>query len=304
MPPADAAHKECWEGSSWLARALLFYVRRFPGHRGKTRLWQALGNLLFRGRIPVVNADGVRLDLNIHDYIGGYICTSGEYEPLSLALSRKLMRAGGWFVDIGANFGLYTCSMGILPNVRCLAIEPQAAVFVKLQEHLALNSVVKFQAFNGAIGKTWGLAGISAPHKNNLGAVRVELNGPAANSSQTIFTTTVSLGDVCAAVGCDTIQLAKIDIEGNELEVLESIPGTALAPKHLLIEQVEALAGVDKINRVWEILGAAGYTAFSVTGERLRRDQIPPEDNVWWRMNCGADSISDTAPDQAAGIKR
>jgi hypothetical protein len=43
------------------------------------------------------------------------------------------------FVDVGANFGLFTYTLGAIPGVQTYAVEPYAKEFVKLQKNLSIN---------------------------------------------------------------------------------------------------------------------------------------------------------------------
>ena len=56
--------------------------------------------------------------LNTTDYIDQLIVRNGDYEPESLNLCYEILRKGGVFVDIGANFGLYSLNLMNIPNLR------------------------------------------------------------------------------------------------------------------------------------------------------------------------------------------
>jgi len=49
------------------------------------------------------------------------------------------MRGGGLFVDIECNFGLYTVALGLLPGVRCIAIDGSFVALAEILMNLKLN---------------------------------------------------------------------------------------------------------------------------------------------------------------------
>ena len=51
------------------------------------------------------------------------------------------MAGGGTLLDIGAAWGLYTCSLGVLPAVDVVAVEPTARSFERLVRNVRLSGV-------------------------------------------------------------------------------------------------------------------------------------------------------------------
>ena len=88
-------------------------------HPFKIRIQNLLGKYLFKKGISLVNKTGTRFCLVANDWITRTILLNGEYEGESIKLSEKLLEKGGVFIDIGANFGLYTC---IICKQKCACI--------------------------------------------------------------------------------------------------------------------------------------------------------------------------------------
>jgi FkbM family methyltransferase len=67
---------------------------------------------------------------------------TGLYEDVPLSLARRLVPAGGVFVDIGANIGFYTCSVGseIAQSAGTVfAFEPVSSNRRRLRQNVRLN---------------------------------------------------------------------------------------------------------------------------------------------------------------------
>jgi FkbM family methyltransferase len=159
---------------------------------------------------------GAKFQLAPNDVIGREIILK-RFEwlqiPQMLQACRELSPTA--FIDIGANFGLYTCIIGRQKLAsRLIAFEPHRWARGRLQTHLELN----------------GLAGVEI-HDTAVGAARhtaVLLPGAAGQSALSTVVVShpdgyeievVPLDDVLSFVGEPLV--IKIDVEGYELEILE-----------------------------------------------------------------------------------
>ncbi|MEQ1616533.1 MAG: FkbM family methyltransferase [Hyphomicrobiaceae bacterium] len=149
-----------------------------------------------------------------------------------LSKLRPVLREGGTFIDIGANFGFFAlnaCSM-MGDKGRVLAIEPNPLMAARLRENIALNGFKSIVVHEVAIGDRIGFA---RPHEAvtdhgsaGYGAVGVEAASEKSNSASM-----VPLIDIIEAANISHIDALKIDIEGFEYEALS--PYFKSAPKHL-----------------------------------------------------------------------
>ncbi len=132
--------------------------------------------------------------------------------PAMLQACRELKPAA--FIDIGANFGLYTCIIGRQKLAeRLIAFEPNRAVVECLRTHLVLNGIAGVEIHETAVGATWQKAALSlgAPGFDALSSVV-----PAHPGGYEIEV--VSLDETLSFAGKPLV--VKIDVEGYELEVL------------------------------------------------------------------------------------
>jgi len=154
--------------------------------------------------------------------------------PAMLEACRDLQPAA--FVDIGANFGLYTCIIGRRRLAeRLIAFEPNRAVIGRLQEHLALNSVAGVEIHEAAAGATAHKAALllGAPGFDALTSV-VDVQPDAAKSGGEIDV--VTLDETLSFDGKPLV--FKIDVEGYELEVLKG--GKNLFSRNYGYAQIES----------------------------------------------------------------
>ena len=133
--------------------------------------------------------------------------------PAMLRACRELQPAA--FIDIGANFGLYTCIVGRQRLAqRLIAFEPNRAVVERLRQHIALNGLTGVEIHETAVGATMHKAALSlgAPGYDALSSVVSAHPGGYEID-------VVALDETLAFVGEPLV--IKIDVEGYELEVLQ-----------------------------------------------------------------------------------
>ena len=201
------------------------------------------------------------------------------------------MKNGGTFLDVGSNIGLFTCSVGLLPGVRCLAVEAAAAAFARLQENLSRNSGTGgISAINVAVGARRSLVRVDKPREGNLGATRVSGDGSGVEYGAHIVAA-VPLNELLVAAEVRSILLMKVDVEGCEPEVLEGLDFAAsYRPEHIIMEWVpDSEARRDNLGLCFEVLSDNGYEPFAVTGSSFADTQSLPEENVWWRSRRGSE---------------
>lgn len=283
---------EPWQGDGWVARACLFYARSFPDHPAKIRVFRWLGRTLFPHGLPLVGHSDTRIRVDSNDYIGHHIAFSLAYEPLSIALAKRLLAGGGMFLDVGANFGLYTCPIARLPGVQCIAVDASATAFSMLQANLRLNPGIDVRAINVGLGREPGLLVLETPILDNLGTTRVTaVNTQGAEGS--CMVACMRLGDLMADLGVDHVEVMKIDVEGFEAQVMQGMDlAASYGPRHIIMEHSVNMSSAwhDPLN-CHSMLLANGYRPYTVTGVPYSSEMHVPEENIWWSRDatCAAD---------------
>jgi FkbM family methyltransferase len=159
---------------------------------------------------------GARFEISPNDVIGNELILK-RFEwlqiPAMLLACRELKPAA--FIDVGANFGLYTCIIGRQHLAdRLIAIEPNRSVLDRLRAHIALNGVTGVEIKETAVGAARGTATLlpGAPGKSALSAI-------VAAHPEGYEIDVVPLDEMLAFTGKALI--IKIDVEGYELEVID-----------------------------------------------------------------------------------
>ena len=160
------------------------------------------------------------------------------FEPHVYRAFGALVRPGDTVIDIGANIGAHTLPLARLVGASgtVYAIEPTTYAIEKLEQNIELNASLESSVrplqivltndtrtdFN-SIPSSWPLTGSQA----DLDPVY------QGRSQSTHHAPCMKLDDLVAQVGLEKLDLIKIDVDGNEVEVLEGAKETLgrLKPK-------------------------------------------------------------------------
>jgi len=127
------------------------------------------------------------------------------------------------FVDIGANFGYFTCliaaKIGRGGRGQVFAAEPNPACIDLLRKNMTINwSMAPITMFPGAIGATEGNVRLAVP-KNRAANASLSTNG-VDEAITSIVEVPLKTMDALVPDGV-VVDLIKIDVEGHEFAVLE-----------------------------------------------------------------------------------
>jgi FkbM family methyltransferase len=271
-------------GASLVDRALIAYARG-PEHPSKIRAIHWLIRRVRGGKMRVRYAARATIAIDPSDYIGWAILRTGSYEPASLDLALRIVSAlPGLFVDVGANFGWYSCAIAAIPGASVVAIEADCANCASLRANLCglANAVV----INGAAGAGFDAVRISRIARGNSGTVAVA--AAAANGHDRTWIATAPLDQWLRRVVDPPVRpvLIKLDVEGFEPQVLSGIDfDGSFRPRNIIMEYEPALA-----ERAWNSFTAMrdfftqrGYDLFDVFGRPLAQPGDLPEANIWAR---------------------
>ena len=203
-------------------------------------------------------APPVRMRLSPTDIGHQVIAATGFYE---LAVSRRiasLARDGGLFVDVGANFGYYSCMWASARrDNRVIAFEVVPANLAALQENIDRNALARQIAVIGeAVGNRSGEALFRFGADSQTGQGGVVEHAGAGTISVPMTTLDSRLAD-----SDETIEVLKIDVEGADTWVLEGATQLLAAGRvrHIFFEQFPSR--MDELGIGYEAAGhlLAGY---------------------------------------------
>ncbi len=248
-----------------------------PQHPAKIRIENYLGRLFFRDGISIKNSEGVVFKLDANDWITRIMIEDGNYEQGSIELGKRLLKNGGIFIDVGANFGLYSCQIKYSnEKVKVFAVEPNYKVVSRLMNNLAINKLTgNVTVINAAIGEIFSQVFLQLPVQNNLGTTFVS----NANTGS-IAVICCPLDFLLQSNNICQVDLLKIDIEGNEFAVLKNFPFDKINIKNIILE-FNFLSEVC-FAQLQLFFDQKGFDFFTVAGNKLINDKNEiPENNIW-----------------------
>ena len=220
------------------------------------------------------------------DYIGHAIIGNGGYETLSLRLARQLMEKGGLFLDVGANFGLFTFHVGNLRNVQVIAVEPGAKNFCRLQKNRLLNPAARVALVNAGLSDREEIVRFENPLAGNSGTFRVAVDSSVAESLKYLICLT-TLEKLLAEMKAGSVELMKIDVEGFEMEVFKGFDWEGgCQPANVIMEFTDYVYRSDSTtDECFDFFLEKGYSPYTVLGEPYAKGDALPESNIWWKIN-------------------
>jgi FkbM family methyltransferase len=210
---------------------------------------------------------GINWDLDLREGIDLTIYLAGAFELDTLSALKRLVKEGDTVLDVGANIGAHTLHLARLvgPNGRVIAFEPTDFAVAKLRANLRANPdlesrVAVHQAFLVAEGgaafadtvpSSWPVDG-SVPDDLRLGSCGMRVAGALA----------VTVDSVVAAAGGPDIALIKMDVDGNELEVLEGARSLLQRCRPSIVMELApyVFRPIEKFDAMVNLLGSFNYS--------------------------------------------
>jgi FkbM family methyltransferase len=169
-------------------------------------------------RVEISTAEG-RFWVDPASLNGLELAETGQYDPATLAVIRRLVGAGDTFVDIGANEGYFTVVASHLvgPSGSVIAVEPQLRIQAVLKRNLDRNACENVRIVQAAITDHSGRSTLHLTADVNNAA-----SGLAAPTRYRLAEQPVTLMTLSELM--DTVQgssiVVKMDIESFEHEAV------------------------------------------------------------------------------------
>jgi FkbM family methyltransferase len=275
------------QGVRWIDAALVAYARGFE-HPAKIRILRWLVRRLVAGRLRVRYGAGATIAIDPADYIGWAVLRTGHYEPASLALALQIMaRQPGLFVDIGANFGWYSCAAAAIAGATVISIEPDCENCAALRANLVFNQSSNVTVINGAVGANFAAVQMIRRARSNSGTVAIKASDEAPGIPGD-WVATMPLDLLLERIVVPPVRpvLIKLDVEGFEPQALAGLDFAGpFRPHNILMEfdPVLSAGAWGSLSAVQAFFTARGYLLFDVFGRPLSEDQPVPEANIWAR---------------------
>ena len=185
---------------------------------------------------------GARAVVFINDYVGRAMYLWGEHDPRITSVLDAVLRPGDTVLDIGANFGvvgLFACKK-VGEQGKVHLFEPQPAVAQFLRTSMLINGYRQAVIHECALSSRSGSAEMAIIDAGNLGMATL-LSEDEQLAAERIRVRVENAGEFVRALECQQVSLIKIDVEGHEGVVLESMrdwmqevkPGVVLFECHV-----------------------------------------------------------------------
>ncbi len=194
------------------------------------------------------------------DWLDQQVIRHRTYEPEITQLLVKLLPPGGCLWDVGANAGVHALSVRARrPDASVFAFEPSPSEFVRLSRNALINDL-RVSAYCIALSDARGYHALSVVETGNSGHNSLR-PWPDVAYSRTI-PVWCDTADLLSAEGLTEPHVLKMDVEGNELEVLHGMT-TLLGRSELC-------------NVVFEAQGAASPAVRELSRWGFALEQITP----------------------------
>ncbi len=228
---------------------------------------------------------GIHWQLDLREGIDLAIYLFGCFEYETLRAYRRLLKPGDTVLDIGANIGAHTLHLArcVSPIGKVIAFEPTAYAYNKLRQNIGLNPVLAdlIQAEQIMLVDTGDSQGKSQLYSS----WQIHAADPGTHPKHggrlmdTIGAHHMTLDDYVARHNPGGVALVKLDVDGNECQVLRGAHELLQRDKPVLLMEIMPYgleeAGVS-LDELLGILSAHGYSLYRLDG----RTALPADDSL------------------------
>jgi FkbM family methyltransferase len=199
------------------------YCHLFPFHSGKLRLVDLLWPICVGNdstqRTAQLNC-GYQMLCDLDKLLQRQYYFFGTYftSRRSLVDWCHYARTAATILDIGANAGIFSLeATAINPAAKITAFEPTPPIAEHLLQTCTLNSIQNIKVVQQAVGSSARSIYLNFCGESNEG---MNFTTTEPRATNTIIVNQVTLDLYCKKQGIEHIDLLKIDVQGNELDVL------------------------------------------------------------------------------------
>ena len=179
---------------------------------------------------------GARALVLVNDYVGRAMYLWGEHDPRITGVLKSVLCPGDTVLDIGANFGvvgLFACKQ-VGKNGKVHLFEPQPLLAQFLRTSMLINGYQQGVVHECALSNRSGWAEMAIINAGNLGETTIISEGTQV-AGERIRVRIENADEFVRALGCQQVSVIKIDVEGHETTVLESLRHWMLEAKPGLV---------------------------------------------------------------------
>jgi FkbM family methyltransferase len=180
------------------------------------------------------------------------------------------------FIDVGVNLGQTLIKVkSLAPKIRYIGFEPNPSCALYVQRLIRLNGFVGCEVIPAALSNRHGLASLDFFYdtESDSTASIIKEFRPDQSISRTITVSVCSFDELRPFLGIEDLGIVKIDVEGAELEVIQSMQRTLSEQRPILIVEVLPVYSEENVFRrvrqeqIERILAANDYVMFRIIKE-------------------------------------
>ncbi|HEX3920390.1 MAG TPA: FkbM family methyltransferase [Caulobacteraceae bacterium] len=232
------------------------------------------GVRLSEGRLLVQSLHGQKYLVEPDDLIiTPQLVVYRQWEADLSAFVSRTLGPDSVFVDVGANFGYFTCLAGSRVGRggrgRVVAIEPNPAMLALLEANVTINwSMADIEILRLAAGATDGQAQLAIPRQRAANA-SLSVDAPSAVERDLVEVAVRPL-DALLPAG-EPVHVLKIDVEGHETAVIEGARQTIARSPDILVVMEWSLSQMQEAGyepaALLRLLRELGLSAFALSGD-------------------------------------
>tara|TARA_X000001036_G_scaffold438537_1_gene486634 strand:- start:2895 stop:3713 length:819 start_codon:yes stop_codon:yes gene_type:complete len=216
-----------------------------------------------------INRKNIFWNIDINDIVGLSIFLTGGFQNKKLKQFNKLIKKDSLLIDIGANIGSFTIvTQTNNRNVsKAICIEPDINNYLKLKNNIEINNLVKHTfPFLSFVGRSLDSNSSSHyPLKIPKEDIKNRYNGiPGSFEKAKPFNLEIIENEIKNNLAI------KIDVDGNEFEVISALENIIRKYKPLLLIEInKALLDNQELEKIYKLLEESSYMISA--GKRLKK---------------------------------
>lgn len=209
---------------------------------------------------------GIKLWLNPLNYIDIRLIFKEGHDLFVEELIESKLAAGGVFLDIGANFGLFSVMAAKKAGVKVFAFEPSMKELRRIAKNIELNELKNIWVV------PYGLSDRNSTEKLFIAPYRNSgMNSSVRDFGEGVVEMpTIRMDGILNQDLIEEIRLVKVDVEGAELQVLQGF-GDSLGKMTNISICVEITPDRADIRELYALMETYGYQV--TTGLKLNIGQ-------------------------------
>jgi FkbM family methyltransferase len=245
------------------------------------RIFYILKKLLGIDYVLKIDSSGLKLLIDITDWVQYQIYFYGNYERQSVSLFKNLAVNSKVVFDIGSHIGQYAleCALEDRDKEKSIfAIEANPKTFTYLLNNIQLNSFTQVYPILGAVTPNHEIATIEFPNYWNLGNTQLSKQTKKRDLNSYLIST-FNIKTILKLYKIKEIDLMKIDIEGYEYGFFKDLFNDKIYPKNILFECVPSI--FPDALRLKELLVENQYLIKDILGNTYIDGVKILEENLW-----------------------